>query len=183
MMQQQPRFQLPDPQQYFRDPTFNAQSSRMSDQEMQARMNNMRIDFAPPPPPPQVQNFNELNNAKLFQVQSLHNDLNTIKTTFQAKIAEIEKRLQIIEQPSLAGPNPANNQPFQPPAQMTNFQPLQTQVQGFQPQQGFQQQPMQQQQMQQQPMQQQPMQQQPMQQQPMQGGFQPFRAAAPPNFR
>ena len=151
MQQQQKNFQLPNPSDIFRDQNYNGKA-KMTEREMQAMLNS-RPDFAPPPLPQQVQKFEDVNNAKLFQVQSLYSDLNLLKTTFQSKVAEIEKRLQIIEQPSQAGQNPGNMQPFTPPAQLTHFQPLQTQMQ--QPiQGGFQ-----------------------------QGGFQPFRASAPPNFR
>jgi len=154
-MQQQRNFQLPNANEIFRDPHYN-EKAKMSEREMQALMNS-RPDFAPPPPLQQIPKFEDVNNAKLFQAQSLHNDLNLLKATFQSKVAEIEKRLQIMEQPNQAGQNPANMQPFTPPNQLTHFQPLQTQMQpmqgGFQPP------------------------------QMMQGGFQPFRAAAPPNFR
>ena len=206
---QQRNFQLPNANEIFRDPNYNEKaklSPEQMDIQMRALLNN-RPDFgASQPPPQQVPKFEEVNNAKLFQVQSLHSDLNLLKATFQSKIAEIEKRLQIMEHPNQASQNPNNMQPFTPP-QLTHFQPLQTQMQqmqggfqmqqpqqqmmqGFQqpqqfqqqPQQGFQQQPQQFQQPPPQQFQQPP--QQGFQQQPqMQGGFQPFRASAPPNFR
>ncbi len=198
-MNQQRNFQLPNPNEIFRDPHYN-EKAKMSEREMQALMSSRpSFDSSGSMPPQQVANFEDINNAKLFQAQSLRNDLNLLKTTFQSKVTEIEKRLQIMEQPSQASQNPTNMQPFTP-NHLTYFQPLQTQIQPMQ--QPMQQQPMQQQPMQQQPMQQgfqQPMQQgfqqpqmtQPMQQgfqqpqmtQPMQNGFQPFRATAPPNFR
>jgi len=191
MMAQQPRFQLPNPAEIFADPRYNGNAPRVSQKEIEDLMNR-RGDFAPPQVQQQVQKFDDINNAKTFQIQSLHNDLVSLK----AKLAEVEKRLYNIEQPGGQAPQVPMTQ-----VPTTHYQPLQSQVQsGFQPQQqqhpqmqnGFQ--PQQQPQMQngfqpqQQPQmhkQQVQMQQVQMQQPPqMQGGFQPYRAQAPPpSFR
>jgi len=142
---------LPNPTVFFRDPNYN-EKAKLSENEINAIFNRPNIE--PPNLLPNQNNqnnqnsnqnnqnpkFDEINNAKVFQIQSLHNDLVLLKTTFQAKITDIEKRLSIIEHPPNLNQNQANMQPFSPPQQLTHFQPLQTQMQqGFQPpQQNFQ---------------------------------------------
>ncbi len=85
---------LPNPEQLFADPNYK-NNSKISQQEMEALMNK-RPDFTSNLPPPQTQKFDDVYNAKNFQIQSLINDFDSFKESFKNKFIEFEKRLQII---------------------------------------------------------------------------------------
>ena len=88
-------YNLPNPKQIFRDPNYNAQGPKISQRDMDELMNR-RDSFAPPPPPQQVQKFEEINNPKIFQFQTLSNDIQAIR----AKLIEIEKRMEFFTKSS-----------------------------------------------------------------------------------
>jgi len=196
-------YNLPNPEQIFRDPNYSNNAPKISQKDMEDLLNK-RETFAPPPPPQQVQKFEDINNAKIFQVQSLNNDILAVRQ----KLAEIEKRMELIQHP------PVQQQPQPLPLvqpQMTFIQPPSQQYQQPPPQQQYQQQPPPQQQYHQQPPPQQqiqpqkpvqfqpqkpvqfqpqkPIQFQPQkpiqsnQQQQQPQGFKPFNSAAPQGFR
>jgi hypothetical protein len=152
MMRQQ---NLPDPNTLFRDPNYNPQSQRLSDNDIQAAQQQYK-QFTPAQPLPAVNNFNELNNPKTFQLQNFENDLKIWK----AKGEELEKRLiqlktpqpaYVQHQPLTTEPINVRNAPpqqqapqqtpqmpfYQPPQQQQQFQPPQfqppQQQQQFQP--------------------------------------------------
>jgi len=149
-------YNLPNPEEIFRDPNYNGKAPRINENDMKS-FESRRESFAPPQMPQQVPKFEDINNPRTFQIQSLNNDLIAVKN----KIIEIEKRIHLLEHPQAPHqmPQPLQLQP--PPITYLNQQPMQQPIQ--------------------QPMQQ-PMQSQ--QQQPnYQQGFQPFRTAQPNSFR
>ncbi len=118
---------LPNPDEFFRDKNYNNNTPKITQEEMEAMMMNKQNSYVPTiDPQQQCQKFEDINNAKIFQIQSLYNDINSLK----AKIMEIEKRVQQLDQ--------GNKQPMQQPMQQPVQQPIQ------QPMQQLMQQPMQQ---------------------------------------
>jgi hypothetical protein len=131
-MMQRPN--LPNPEELFRDPTYNNNAPKVSSEDMKAFANRYTSMLQPQYPTQNGQKFDDINNAKTFQIQSLHNDILAVK----AKVAELEKRLTVLLSPPSSQQTPIGtiqqgNQGIQ-----HSYQQPQNYQQPQQPQQGIQ---------------------------------------------
>lgn len=131
-MQQRPA-NLPDPEQFFRDPSYVEDTPKISQKDMDSLMNR-REEFKVQNSSNKQPDFTQFNKQqaptqpKVLQLNEFENDLKSLKI----KVRDMEKRLETLKSSQYQPPT----QQYKPPVQSGfNFEPSsqQNKSTGFQP--------------------------------------------------